>query len=189
MLRKQIGVFMELLDIVDSNDVLTGEVLDRQIVHSTGLWHREVGVVIINDNNEMLLEKRAPTKKQSPNMWALCAGHIDAGETPDETIVREIKEEIGLDLSIKDLEFLKVLKTPMKFESGQYNNAILYTNFNKTNKKISDYKIQKEELTEVKYFKIAEIERAIAIKDEKFAFAKQDYMKDILTILKTRGLK
>ena len=177
---------MELLDVVDDNNVLTGEVAEREVVHSKGLWHREVGVVILNEENAMLLEKRAPTKKQSPNMWALCAGHIDAGETPDETIVREIKEEIGLVLSIEDLKFLTVIKTPMKFDDNQYNNAFLYTYLYITNKKESEYIVQEEELTEVKYFKIAEIEKAITSGNEEFVFAKADYMKDILNILKIR---
>ena len=94
---------MELLDIVDENNNLTGEFVDREIVHSEGLLHREVGVIILNENNEMLLEKGASTKKQSPNKWALCAGHIEAGDTPENAILREVKEEIGIDITKNDL--------------------------------------------------------------------------------------
>ncbi len=53
---------MELLDIVDENNNLTGEFVDREIVHSEGLLHREVGVIVLNESNEILLEKRASTK-------------------------------------------------------------------------------------------------------------------------------
>ena len=175
---------MELLDVVDDKDNLTGKVVDREIVHKEGLWHREAGVIILNENNEMLLEKRAPTKKQSPNKWALCAGHIDAGENPDGTIVREIKEEIGIDVSINELKFLTVYKRTVKFNNEQYNNAFLWTYLYKTNKKVSDYTIQEEELSEVKYFKIEEVEKAIKSKDESFAFSKENFIKELLDLLK-----
>ncbi len=177
---------MELLDIVDSNDKLTGEKKDREIIHRDGLWHREVGVIILNEKNEMLLEKRSPTKKQSPNKWALCAGHIDAGETPDDTIIREIKEEIGLDVSIKDLEFIKVAKRTVKFSENQYNNAFLYIYLYKTNKTEAEYIIQEEELTEVKYFRIEDVEHAVEIQDENFAFSKEEFVKDILKLIKNK---
>ena len=175
---------MELLDVVNDNDKLTGEKIDREIVHSMGLWHREVGVIVLNENNEILLEKRAPTKKQSPNKWALCAGHIDSGETSDGTIVREMKEEIGIDVSINELRFLTVYKRAVKFNENQFNNAFLYTYLYKTNKKVSDYTIQEEELTEVKYFKIEEVEEAVKLQDENFAFSKENFIKELLTLLK-----
>ena len=79
---------MELLDIVDENNNLTGEKIDRKIVHEKGIWHREIVVHIINDKKEMLLQKRAATKKLCHNMWALCAGHIDAGEIPIESAMK-----------------------------------------------------------------------------------------------------
>ena len=177
---------MELLDVVDSDNNLTGEKIDREIIHSTGLFHREVGVIIINEKNEILLEKRSPTKKQSPNKWGLVAGHIDAGETPDNTMIREIKEEIGIDVSIEDLEFLKIVKRIVKYNEKQYNNNFFYTYLLKTKKRISDYTIQKEELTEVKYFKIEEIENAARIKDENFVFSKEEFIIDILNIVKNK---
>ena len=45
---------MELLDIVDENNNLTGKSLDREIVHKDGLWHREVAVIILNEEGKML---------------------------------------------------------------------------------------------------------------------------------------
>lgn len=116
---------MELLDIVDKDNNLTGEIVDREIVHEKGLFHREVAVIIINENNEVLLEKKAPSKKQAPNKWALCAGHIEAGDKPENAIIREIKEEIGLELQIGDLEFLKICKRCRKFNSNQHNNVYM----------------------------------------------------------------
>jgi len=47
---------MELLDIVDENNNLTGEILEREIVHAQGLWHREVGVIVLNEKGKLLIE-------------------------------------------------------------------------------------------------------------------------------------
>ncbi len=161
---------MELLDIVDENNNLTGEFVDREIVHSEGLLHREVGVIVLNENNEMLLEKRTSTKKQSPNKWALCAGHIEAGDIPENAILREVKEEIGIDITQKDLEFLDVFRRDKKFNNGQHNNTYIYIYIYKTNKKVEDYTIQIEELSEVKYFPISDIEKAIEEKKFRLCF-------------------
>lgn len=46
---------MEYFDIVDENNNLTGKTEEREIVHTTGLWHREVAVWVINEKGELLL--------------------------------------------------------------------------------------------------------------------------------------
>ena len=175
---------MELLDIVDENNNLTGEFIDREIVHSEGLLHREVGVIVLNENNEMLLEKRSLTKKQSPGKWALCAGHIEAGDTPENAILREVKEEIGIDITKNDLEFLDVFRRDKKFDNGQHNNTYIYIYIYKTNKKVEDYIIQIEELSEVKYFPIKDIEKALEERNTDYAFYDEPYIKEILNRIK-----
>lgn len=55
--------------------------------------------VIVNKDNKILLLKRADIKKMwMPNKWALVGGGIEKGETPQQAIEREIKEEIGLEI-------------------------------------------------------------------------------------------
>ena len=175
---------MELLDIVDENNNLTGKVVDREIVHSEGLLHREVGVIILNEKGELLLEKRAKSKKQSPNKWAICAGHIEAGDSAENSIIREMKEEVGLVVNIKDLEFLGVFKRNKKFKNGQRNNTFIYIYVYKTNKKIEDYIIQIEELSEVKYFPKDKIEKDLKKKNEDYAFYDEPYIMEILDKIK-----
>lgn len=83
---------MEYLDVVDENNNLTGKIEERNIIHEKGIWHREVAVWIMNEQGKILLQKRASTKKQEPNKWAICAGHIDAGETVENAILRELEK-------------------------------------------------------------------------------------------------
>ena len=174
---------MELLDLVDEKNNLTGKSIDREIIHKEGLWHREVACIILNSEGKMLLEKRSPLKKQSPNKWALCAGHIEAGDKPENAIVREMQEEIGVNVSIDDLKFLKIARRDVKFNEEQYNRAFQYTYLWITDKKESDFIVQEEELTEVKYFDINEIRKAIDNKDNNFAFAKEEYINEILNLV------
>jgi 8-oxo-dGTP diphosphatase len=56
-------------------------------------------IILLNDQNAVLLQLRdnKPTIPY-PNMWAIPGGHIDQGETPLECILREVKEELGIEL-------------------------------------------------------------------------------------------
>ena len=57
------------------------------------------GAVIVKDN-EILLTKRSDKLKHFPGFWCIPGGKIDAGETAEEAVIREIKEEIGVDFII-----------------------------------------------------------------------------------------
>lgn len=53
-----------------------------------------VGAVIFNEKNEILCALRSATMSL-PNYWEFPGGKIDEGETSQEALVREIKEELG----------------------------------------------------------------------------------------------
>jgi 8-oxo-dGTP diphosphatase len=56
--------------------------------------------IIVNSDNKILLLKRSNDPKQwMPSKWALVGGAIDKGETPEEAVKREIKEETGLEIN------------------------------------------------------------------------------------------
>lgn len=87
---------MELLDIVNEDDVLTGEVAERDYVHDNNLFHRHTSCWILNYKGEVLLQRRALTKKKKPGVWSKTGGLVDAGETVKNAIKREVKEEIDI---------------------------------------------------------------------------------------------
>ena len=155
---------MELIEIVDKDGNFTGQVMDKEDAHNKNLLHNEVGIFIINDKREVLLEKRSANKRFSPNKWGLCAGHVDAYETLEDAALREIKEEVGLDVTPKEL----IPYGEREITISDSNSHITYFYYVKCNKKEDEFIIQEEELSEVKWFNIDEI--ITMIKDEKTSF-------------------
>ncbi len=155
---------MELIQIVDKKGNFTGQVMDKEEAHDKNLLHNEVGIFIINDKREVLLQKRSANKRFSPNKWGLCAGHVDAYESLETAALREIKEEVGLDLSLKEL----IPYGEREINISDSNSHITYFYYVICNKKAEEFVIQEEELSEVKWFNIDEI--IIMIKDGKTSF-------------------
>jgi isopentenyldiphosphate isomerase len=89
----------EIFDVVNERD----EVIDRKPrreVHAQGLLHRAVHVLVFNSRGEIFLQKRSMKKDRQPGVWdSSCSGHVDSGEAYDETAIRELSEELGLDLN------------------------------------------------------------------------------------------
>ena len=71
--------------------------------------------ILKNDNNEILILKRAK-KDLYPNLWDLPGGFKETGETYEQCVIREFKEETNLDVKIEKLE---------KIKTQNYNNEII----------------------------------------------------------------
>ena len=138
--------------------------MDKEEAHDKNLLHNEVGIFIINDDGKVLLQKRSANKRFAPNKWGLCAGHVDAYETLEDSALREIKGEVGLDVTPKEL----IPYGEREITIIDSNSHITYFYYVKCNKKEDEFIIQEEELSEVKWFNIDEI--ITMIKDEKTSF-------------------
>lgn len=73
---------MEKHELVDVNGNKTGKVLthiEARNPHNvpSGYYISVVGVVIINDDNEILLQKRSKFKRVNPSKWGICGGKVD----------------------------------------------------------------------------------------------------------------
>lgn len=173
---------MEYLDIVDVNNNLTGKSAERRHIHEKGIWHREVAIWIMNEHGDILLQKRAATKINKPNKWATCAGHIETGESVEHAMLRELEEELNFITIIDKLELMWIQKR----EDMPLNRFFQYMYFIKTNWKIEDYKIQLEELSELKYVSFEEFERIIDLQDSEVTFSKQSYAPRLVEELRKR---
>ena len=83
---------MEYIDIFDEFNNPIGIFKEKNQAHEDGDFHRTAHIWIINEKNEMLLQKRSATKKTHPNCWDISsAGHIRSGEDVKQGAIREIK--------------------------------------------------------------------------------------------------
>ena len=100
----------ELWDIYDINKKKTGKTIKRDGEKlKEGEYHIVVNGIIINSKNEILLSKRAAHKKFGL-MWECNGGSILAGETSQEGMIRELKEELGIEFLKEEAIFLKELR-------------------------------------------------------------------------------
>lgn len=108
----------ELFDLYNENNEPLGITKLRREVHRDGDWHRTVHIYVRNNAGQYLVHRRSPKKDGQPNCWdTRFGGHIQAGHDYDETAVREIEEEIGLTIELKDL-----IPGGMRKYDGEPNN-------------------------------------------------------------------
>ena len=100
---------MEFFDIVDEKGIPTGESIERTQAHKKGIRHRTAHIWIIREQDgkaQLLLQKRSAEKDSFPGRFdTSSAGHIQAGDEPEESAIRELYEELGIQASKEELQF------------------------------------------------------------------------------------
>ena len=88
-------------------------------------------IIFLNNNEEILLFLR-DNKPCLPyrNMWDVPGGHVEPNETPKECIIREIKEEMNLEL--RDFQLLC---------QKEFDDRVEYTYWKRENLNIPDIKL------------------------------------------------
>lgn len=111
----------EYVDILDDNGIPTGLRKPKSEVHRDGDWHLAAHVWIVTPDGRLLLQRRAEIKESWPGMWDISvAGHVSAGETAIEAVLREAQEELGLTLSPDELQHLGRLRYHAVVNDGAY---------------------------------------------------------------------
>jgi 8-oxo-dGTP pyrophosphatase MutT (NUDIX family) len=102
----------ELLFVVDESDQPLAPAPKSQVIRE-GLWRRASGILITNTNvDQILCHKRAATKNERPGVWvSMFGGKCDPGETPNQTVLRELREESGIILEESSLNFFTKVKS------------------------------------------------------------------------------
>lgn len=173
----------ELIDIYDENNEPTGEKQMKSEAHRLGLWHRVAHVWIYNQKGEILLQLRAKDKLLYPNMWDIsAAGHISAGEDAIVSAVRETQEEIGLEISLNDLKFFKIKKHSAIYQNIK-NNEFFYIYFLQYDDSINILKKQEEEVADLKFLSLIEVEEGLKNSPDDFA-PHGDYWPEIISQVK-----
>ena len=159
---------MEYLDILDENGNKTGEKKLRSDVHSKGYWHKGIHIWIINSKKELLVQRRSANKDVYPNkLYISVAGHPVSGEDEIESIKREFKEEIGIEINKNKLEYLftfaqKVVENDGKFLDNQFYDVYLV----EMDLDITKLKLQEDEVSEVMNIYYRDFEKMIKNKNK-----------------------
>ena len=82
-------------------------------VHTQGLLHRVVHLIVVDESDRILLQKRGPDVATHPNLWDFSAGgHVDEGEDYAVAALRELQEELGLTgFDLHELDYSRLVLT------------------------------------------------------------------------------
>ncbi len=91
---------MEYWDIYDKNKQKTGRTMKRNDwCLKDDEYHLTVLGVVVRPDGRFLITQRVMTKSWAPGWWEVSGGAAMAGEESLEAVIREVKEETGLDVS------------------------------------------------------------------------------------------
>lgn len=142
---------MEKIDIVDSNlNVIRRGYRGEKL--TSGEYLKFVHVWLIK-GDKVLIQKRSSTRKWAPNKWATNTGIVGSNE--DETLcaIREIKEELGVDITKDDI-YLGFTTEPIEEFDGI--GFIYFATFEN-----QDVKIDNDEVCEYKFVSLEELKELV----------------------------
>ena len=139
----------EKIDLYNKNSELTGLTYYKGDNVPEGYYPMVVMIAIENSKGEFLMQKRVPRKGGN---YGVTGGHPKSGETPYEGIITEVKEELGIDISNNEI---------IEFASGCDGKDCFKMYYTKLDLDVEDFKIQEEELTEVRWFSFDELNEMV----------------------------
>lgn len=146
----------EPIDIFDGNHKHIG-VLERSVVHQQGLWHQTFHCWFTGQRESsdfIVLQLRSSAKKSYPNMLDItAAGHLAVGEVPEDGI-REIQEELGIDVNPSSLIRLGIKHDIADEPSGLRNREFAHVYLLREDRELTDYRLQEDEVSGLVRMKI-----------------------------------
>ena len=143
----------ELIAIVDDNDNVIGKYPRKN--HAEGKLHRETSVLIVNPSNGILVQIRAGNGRLDYS----ASGHFPFDEDYLEGAIREVKEELGLDIP-RD-KFVKISKHRIDYSERHVNNRFITLWEVRGDYKIEDMNIDPGEVKSVRYMSVPELKKII----------------------------
>ena len=186
---------MEYLDYFDANYKLLGKAEKRK-VHLKGLWHHTFHCWVYTSDGKVVFQLRAKHIVACPGLLDVsCGGHIQAGETPLKGGLRELREELGLKVSQKELLYLGVFQhtADCLYPDGKpnLNREYGHVYLLKSDLPLKEYRLQRDELDGVFKADLNDLFRLFSkevkqISMEGYVFDKQD---KLVPVTKKMGLK
>lgn len=152
---------MELWDIYDENKQPTGRTMVRDDWNmKDDEFHLTVQAAIMRPDGRFLITRRKLTKSWGAGWWEVSGGGVLAGETSREAVIREVREETGLDVTSakSDLAF-----TYRRDNHEEKNNYFVDVYRFELDFDESDVTVQEEEVEE---FRLATLEEIRALGEQ-----------------------
>ncbi|WP_372632988.1 NUDIX domain-containing protein [Cohnella sp.] len=145
----------ELFDIYDDNDVWIGTA-ERKEAHRLGFWHHTVHCWLVRREERegrtvaiVLFQQRSANKDTGAGCFDItAAGHLAAGETP-EAIVRELREELGVEVSFEALREYGIVREQGEGVVGgeaYVDNEVSRVYGLEVSMQVTDFRLQEEEV-------------------------------------------
>jgi isopentenyldiphosphate isomerase len=167
----------EIIDVCDSNGGYTGQKLPRNEIHRNKLWHKTVHVQILDSDGHTLFQLRSMDKESFPNKLDIsAAGHVSSGEKIITAALRELEEELGLQLEESRLEYIGDFASEQTLPNGGIDREIqsfFMARITESEKLM--LKIQESEVQKILWFTWQELEQALHENAESFAPNKEEY--------------
>jgi len=153
----------EKIDVLDARGLMTGKVAWKSEAHRLGLWHRCFHCWIASPEMPsggpyLFVQRRAAGKKTWPDrLDVTVGGHLGAGEEALEGGLREIKEELGLQVAAGDLLSLGTRRAELEIPAGidrEFQEVFLLVR----SLSPEDLRLQKEEVAAVARIRLDDIE-------------------------------
>jgi isopentenyl-diphosphate delta-isomerase len=143
---------------------------ERGLVHRDGDLHHSIQCWIINGDNEVLLQRRAKADGQSFGKWDVSfGGHCVNGEGPEETVLREGKEELDIDINAKDLIFLSTFR--YSSQEGK-NQEVIYIYAYRLDFDVRSISFQESEISSLKKISVHDLRELFLHNDRSLASRK-----------------
>ena len=129
------------------------------------------------------IQKRAFNKDSNPGKWDVSvAGHVSSGQTSIEAAVREVSEELGIEINEEELKYILTYKNSRQIKEN-YIDKQIYDCYivNKEEIDIKDIKIQESEVEQVKMCKLSEFNELI---QDKKVMNREELYNEIIKYLK-----
>lgn len=125
----------------------------KNLVRGTDYVGVGIGAVIINKDSKMLLAKRGPKAKNEKGKWEFPGGSVEFGHTMEETVKREMMEELGIEITT--YQQLPVIDHIIKQESQHWVTSGFIAKIKKGKPVIKE----KEKCSEIGWFSLSEMEK------------------------------
>lgn len=148
---------MEYLDVYNEKKELLGKTIVRtkeKPVLGPNEFIRIILIFIQNSNDELLIQY---TSERKGNLWATTGGLVSAGDTSEKTVVKEVSEELGIDISSEDYKYI-----------GDYKKGVAFFDiyYLKKDIDIDSLRVEPDEVDHVEWLTFDEIDNLIS--EDKF---------------------